>query len=1056
MTMRLGAGQRSKTGRTQAGDDTVVKNDVVVTWTLLEGEGYSVSADAGSAQVVIEDNDEATFAVWVHPAEIAEGEAATLTVEISNGVTFAEDQTIALDFAGSTAVQGDDYTVSPEPLALRAGARAVAATVAVAAVHGGETVGSATVTIAASDAAPLRARVDEAPETHAGTGTFTLRIGFSEAIANGQESLSQALQVTGGTLRAVRPVGGNGERWEIEIEPASAEVVVVSLPPTADCDAAGAVCTADGKPLSNRLEATIPGETDPELPVVSIVAVASRVSEGEPAEFTVSRTGPVTEALAVPVSVTSSRNSEARTVTMQLRAGQSSKTGQSRVGDDSVVRDHVVVTWTLLEGEAYSVSADTGSAQVVIEDNDEASFAVSVDPAKIAEGEAATLTVKITGEVTFAEDQEIALDFAGSTAAKGDDYTVSPESLTLRGRARGAAATVTAVGDTETEGAERVAIAVRHGGATIGAATITITANESAALTAQFGDVPKSHDGANAFSFELQFSEEFKISYLTLRDSAFSVTNGQVTRARRKQQGSNQSWTITVKPDSSGAVTIRLPATTDCEADDAICTSDARPLSNSPSAAIPGPAAALDFAHFAKGATITSEMVLVNAATQPSRPAVYFYDTEGNPIAAESVVDITGDLEITEDGALTVRTEMEPLDELTISTHGRGELVTGSVRVVSDGPIGGVVRYGVPEIGVAGVGPGQPTSDALFPVRRQAGGIRTAAALHNLGAEAMGVRCRLMSGGVALEEVEIHLEANGQASWFIEDAFTTTDTSDFLGSVRCTAPGNGRFTAVALEMDAANRIFTTLPVVPVDPPGSGNQQTTLDFAHFANGTGITSEMVFLNPSTQPSRPAVYFYDTEGNPIAAESVVDITGDLEITEDGALTVRTEMEPLDELTISTHGRGALVSGSVRVVSEGPIGGMLRFDLPGLGAGVVGASLPISDALFPVRRQEGGINTWAAIHNLESSPGLVRCDLMREGVLLDAVSIPLEANGQTAWFIDHAFPAADTSDFAGSVRCDAVGEGRFSAVALEMDPGNRIFTTLPVVPVPEMQDRE
>ena len=573
-------------------------------------------------------------------------------------------------------------------------------------------------------------------------------------------------------------------------------------------------------------------------------------------------------------------------------------------------------------------------------------------------------------------------------------------------------------------------------------------------LTASFSGVPDEHTG-ESFTFGLTFSENVAgLSYKTLRDSAFSVRNGQVTRARRKQKGSSQSWTITVKPDSSAAVTIRLPATTDCEADDAICTSDDRPLSNSPSATIPG--AALDFAHFAKGATIISEMVLVNAAPQPSRPAIYFYDTKGDPIPAESVVDLTGDLEVTEDGALTVRTEMEPLGELTISTHGRGEPVSGSVTVLSDGPIGGVVRYSVPEIGVAGVGPGQPVSDALFPVRRQAGGIRTAAALHNLEAEAMGVNCRLMSGGVALEEVEIHLEANGQAAWFIEDAFTTTDTSDFGGSVRCTAPGNGRFTAVALEMDAANRIFTTLPVVPVDPPGSGNQQTTLDFAHFANGTGITSEMVFLNPSTQPSRPAVYFYDTEGALVAAESVVDITGDLEITEDGGLTVWTEMEPLGVLTISTHGRGPLVTGSVRVVSDGSIGGLLRFDLPGVGGGVVGASLPISDALFPVRRQEGGINTWAAIHNLESSPGLVRCDLMREGVLLDAVSIPLEANGQTSWFIDQAFPAADTSDFAGSVRCDAVGEGLFSAVALEMDPGNRIFTTLPVVPVPEMPSQE
>ena len=86
----------------------------------------------------------------------------------------------------------------------------------------------------------------------------------------------------------------------------------------------------------------------------------------------------------------------------------------------------------------------------------------------------------------------------------------------------------------------------------------------------------------------------------------------------------------------------------------------------------------------------------------------------------------------------------------------------------------------------------------------------------------------------------------------------------------------------------------------------------------------------------------------------------------------------------------------------------------------------------------------------------GWCACELMRKGVLRDSASIPLEANGQTAWLIDQAFPAADTSDFAGSVRCDAVGEGLFSAVALEMDPGNRIFTTLPVVPVPERPDRE
>ena len=477
----------------------------------------------------------------------------------------------------------------------------------------------------------------------------------------------------------------------------------------------------------------------------------------------------------------------------------------------------------------------------------------------------------------------------------------------------------------------------------------------------------------------------------------------------------------------------------------------------------------LDFAHFANGMSITSDLVFVNVAAQPVRPALYFYDTEGQPMAAESVVDVTGDLTVTEDGALTDLTAMEPLGELTISTHGRGELVSGSVRVISDGPIGGMLRFDLPHIGEAVVGAGPPLSDALFPVRRQQGGINTGVAIHNLEEEPMEVSCRLMSGGAVLEEVEIPLEANGQTSWPIDQAFPGTDTSDFAGSVGCNTVGEGLFTAVALEMDSGTRIFTTLPVVPVDRGRRGGE-AVLDFAHFANGTSITSDLVFVNVKTQPSgrgltpfdrvipsiRPAIYFYDTQGNPIAAESVVDVTGDLEIREDGSLTVRTEMDPLGVLTIATHGRGALVTGSVRVVSARPIGGMLRYNLPHVGEAVVGASPPLSDALFPVRLQEGGINTGVAIHNLESSPELVRCELLSEGVLRDAVSIPLKANGQTSWLIDQAFPGTDTSDFMGSLRCATIGEGLFSTVALEMDSGPRIFITLPVFPVEGRTDQE
>ena len=235
-----------------------------------------------------------------------------------------------------------------------------------------------------------------------------------------------------------------------------------------------------------------------------------------------------------------------------------------------------------------------------------------------------------------------------------------------------------------------------------------------------------------------------------------------------------------------------------------------------PVEATPRMPVALDFTHFTNGDLITSDLVLVNAGAEPIRPTLYFYDQKGHLMDPETVVDVTEDLEITEDGALSVRTAMEPLGELTISTHGRGELVSGSVKAVSNGPMGGVLRFGLPDIGVAGVGSGQPVRDALFPARRQAGEISTAAAIRNLGEEAMEVSCRLIEAGTVLEEVAIHLAANGQEAQYIEEMFTGTDTSDFVGSVRCMAPpGKGMFTGVAVELDDGNRIITTLPVVPV-------------------------------------------------------------------------------------------------------------------------------------------------------------------------------------------------------------------------------------------------
>ena len=121
--------------------------------------------------------------------------------------------------------------------------------------------------------------------------------------------------------------------------------------------------------------------------------------------------------------------------------------------------------------------------------------------------------------------------------------------------------------------------------------------------------------------------------------------------------------------------------------------------------------------------------------TSQSVPAIYFYDKEGNLIGPESVVDVMGDLMVTEYGALTLQSELPPLAELTIATHGRGDLITGSVKVVSDGPdspIGGILRFDLPDIGVARGGASQPVrtpSSRLAAKRKE---FSTAAAIRNL------------------------------------------------------------------------------------------------------------------------------------------------------------------------------------------------------------------------------------------------------------------------------------------------------------------------------------
>ena len=69
-----------------------------------------------------------------------------------------------------------------------------------------------------------------------------------------------AFTETGGEVRKAQRMDKlSNIRWLITVEPNGNGDVTIELPATTDCNLEGAVCTEDGRKLSNRLEFTVSG-----------------------------------------------------------------------------------------------------------------------------------------------------------------------------------------------------------------------------------------------------------------------------------------------------------------------------------------------------------------------------------------------------------------------------------------------------------------------------------------------------------------------------------------------------------------------------------------------------------------------------------------------------------------------------------------------------------------------------------------------------------------------------------------------------------------------------
>ena len=276
-------------------------------------------------------------------------------------------------------------------------------------------------------------------------------------------------------------------------------------------------------------------------------------------------------------------------------------------GDDWADQDDV--SEAVVAGTSHTITGLTDGTEYavrVIANRDDAdsgpSSEVTATPAETTPPELSSASVDgATLTLTFDEalDTGDALDrsaFTVTVAGSGrgvDTAAVSGSMVTLTLVTTVSAGDAVTVDYTTPTGESAVRLQDLSGNAAPSFSGQEVTNDTRAAdpLTASAHDFPAAHNGSTTFTFEVRFSETPRegFSYKTLRDNAFTVTGGEVVKARRLEAGKNVRWEISVTPDGDGPVIIVLPVTTDCDADGAVCTDDGRMLSSRLELTVPGP-----------------------------------------------------------------------------------------------------------------------------------------------------------------------------------------------------------------------------------------------------------------------------------------------------------------------------------------------------------------------------------------------------------------------------------------------------------------------------------
>ena len=387
---------------------------------------------------------------------------------------------------------------------------------------------------------PMTARFTQTPSAHDGSNSFELHMEFSHEPENfSYRTVQGALfDIEGGRIERVwRRERGKDRQWGIVVAPDGGGAVTLLARATTDCAAQNAVCDAEGGKFAGDLSLTVPGLASSSLPVVSIVASATPVTEGTAAAFTLSRTGATDAALTVTVSVSESEASVSGTppTSVTFAAASASATLSVATEDDEVAEDASTVTATVSSGSGYTVSGTSGSADVVVEDDDATPVVTTASPVVVAENATSVATLSATDADTDAADLSWSIPAGAAGGADAAQFALTADGvLSFR-----AAKDYEAPDDADTDGEYEVTVRVTDGANPVDAALVVRLSDvDDVAPVLSSASV----DGA---VLTLTFGEALDADSVA-PESSFAVTVGRSTRAVDAVAVSGSAVTLTL------------------------------------------------------------------------------------------------------------------------------------------------------------------------------------------------------------------------------------------------------------------------------------------------------------------------------------------------------------------------------------------------------------------------------------------------------------------------------------------------------------------------------